>query len=145
MKQFVKALDKDSATFKYLCKIFPQISDAKLREGIFVGPQIRQVMSDTEFDTIMTESEVTAWRSFKLLCTDFLGNHKASNFSDLVENLLTSYRVLGCHMSLKDHFLHALLDFFHPTSVMSATSMANGSIRKSLKWKNATKESGIRQ
>ena len=112
MKQFVKALDKDSATFKYLCKIFPQISDAKLREGIFVGPQIRQVMSDSEFDTIMTESEVTAWRSFKLLCTDFLGNHKASNFSDLVENLLTSYRVLGCRMSLKVHFLHAHLDFF---------------------------------
>ena len=73
MKQFVKALDKDSATFKYLCKICPQISDAKLREGILVGPQIKQVMSDSELDTIMTESEVSAWRSFKLLCTDFLG------------------------------------------------------------------------
>src|ERR1043165_1620685 len=95
----------------------------KFREGIFVGPQIRQVMSDSEFDTIMTESEVSACRSFKLLCTDFLGNRKVSNFSDLVENLLTNYRVLGCRMSLKVHFLHAHLDFIHPTSVMSATSM----------------------
>src|ERR1043165_3628747 len=86
----------------------------KLREGIFVGPQFRQVMSDSEFDPIMTESEVSAWRSFKLLCTDFLGNRKASNFGDLVENLLTSYRVLGYHMSLKVHFLHTHLDFFHP-------------------------------
>src|ERR1043165_9813102 len=117
----------------------------KFRESIFVGPQIRQVMSNSEFDTIMTESEVSAWRSFKFLCTDFLGNRKASKFSNLVENLLTSYRVLGCRMSLKVHFLHVHLDFFHPTSVISETSMANVSIRKSLKWKNATKESGIRQ
>ena len=100
-------------------------------------------MSDSEFDIIITESEVSAWRSFKLLCTDW-EIAKLVN-SATVENLLTSYRVLECRMSLKVHFLHAHLNFFHPTSVMSATSMANVSIRKSLKWKNATKDSGICQ
>jgi hypothetical protein len=41
MKNFVKAMDKNSAGFIYLKHIFPMISDAKIKEEIFVGPQIR--------------------------------------------------------------------------------------------------------
>ena len=39
IKQFVKALNKDSKCFKYVCQSFPQLSEAKLKEGIFVGPK----------------------------------------------------------------------------------------------------------
>ena len=49
MKNFVKALDKDGKAFQYLCTKFPKISDAKIKEGIFVGPQIREVLRGTEF------------------------------------------------------------------------------------------------
>ncbi|GFW51248.1 uncharacterized protein TNCV_3595301 [Trichonephila clavipes] len=46
MKQFVKALDKEGKCFKYLCEQFPGLSDAKLKEGIFVGPDIRKLLKD---------------------------------------------------------------------------------------------------
>jgi len=42
----------------------------------------------------------------------FLGNRRAQNYEELVNNLLQSYRKLGSYMSLKIHFLHLHLDFF---------------------------------
>ena len=36
MKQFVKALPKERPCFKYLTVKFPGLSDAKLKEGIFI-------------------------------------------------------------------------------------------------------------
>ena len=41
MKQFVKALPKDGPCFIYLCDKFKHLSKAKIKEGIFVGPEIR--------------------------------------------------------------------------------------------------------
>ena len=49
MKQFVKALPKEGETFKYLCGEFLGLSEAKLKEGIFVGPDIRKLMRDPYF------------------------------------------------------------------------------------------------
>ena len=46
MKQFVKALNKDGDCFAYLGMKFPGMSDAKLKEGIFDGPQIRTLFAD---------------------------------------------------------------------------------------------------
>ena len=57
MKQFVKALNKDGKCFKYIRKKFVHLSDGKLKEEIFVGPQIRQLMRDEEFDKTMTSVE----------------------------------------------------------------------------------------
>jgi hypothetical protein len=51
VKQFVKALPKKGECFKYLCKKFPGLSDAKLKEGIFVGPDIWKLLSDDLFET----------------------------------------------------------------------------------------------
>ena len=42
----------------------------------------------------------------------FLGNLKASNFTELVQELMDSCEQLGCNMSLKMHFLFSQLDFF---------------------------------
>jgi hypothetical protein len=41
-----------------------------------------------------------------------LGNHKAANYQDVVQDLLTSYKAMGCNMSLKIHFLELHMDFF---------------------------------
>ena len=43
MKQFVKALNQESDAFKYLPAFFPKLSDAKIKGGIFVGPQIEDL------------------------------------------------------------------------------------------------------
>jgi hypothetical protein len=42
----------------------------------------------------------------------FLGNFKASNYRDIVGELLNSYKDMGCNMSLKMHFLDSHLYFF---------------------------------
>ena len=51
------------------------------------------------------------WDSFVQLSKNFLGNHKAENYKDLVGNLLQYYYRLGCNMPLKLHFLHSHLNF----------------------------------
>lgn len=113
MKNFVKAMGKvNSRGFQYLAEKFPKLSDAKVKEGIFVGPQIREVLKDSKFEDTLTRLELKAWQAFKWLCENFLGNFKSPAYRDGVENLLDAYGKMGCRMSLKMHFLHSHLDFF---------------------------------
>lgn len=112
MKQFVKALNPQGRCFKYLVDKFPQISDAKLKAGIFVGPQIRELMRDNAFKAKMTAVEKAAWTSFQSVVEGFLGNHKAPDYSARITNLVKSYKNLGCRMSVKLHFLHSHLSYF---------------------------------
>jgi len=112
MKNFLKGMDKTRCGFQYVRNKFPNVSDAKIKEGIFIGPQIRQLMQDKQFDEDLNETERNAWLSFKRICKDFLGNHKAANYQDVVQDLLTLYKAMGCNMSLKIHFLESHLDFF---------------------------------
>jgi hypothetical protein len=41
-----------------------------------------------------------------------LGNRKAENYHEIVSDLLTAYKPMGCNMSLKVHFLDSHLDLF---------------------------------
>lgn len=107
MKQFVKAIPKDGDCFKYLCKKFPGLSEAKLKEGIFVGPDIRKLMKDKEFETSMTTREKEACVAFKDVVSKFLGNYKDPDYKPIVMNMLQI-----CSMSVKIHFLHSHVDFF---------------------------------
>ena len=74
MKQFVKALNKDGDCFKYISSKFSFLSEAKLKEGIFVGPNIRSLMKDEIFENVMTQEERMAWTGFKNVVDNFLGN-----------------------------------------------------------------------
>jgi hypothetical protein len=112
IKQLVKALDKESAAFKYLIKKFPALSEAKIKEGVFVGPDIRQLLNDDDFQQTLDIRQLAAWKAFRSICTDFLGNHRSPNYMDIVRELLQSYEALGCNMSLKVHFLMSHMDFF---------------------------------
>jgi hypothetical protein len=42
----------------------------------------------------------------------FLGNDKAENYHEIVSDLFTAYKPMGCNMSLKVYFLGSHLDFF---------------------------------
>ena len=112
MKNFVKAMNKDGDGFKYLRQVFPQLSDAKLKEGIFIGPQIRKLLDDVNFTEKLTRQELRAWNSFVSIVRGFLGNTMDANYQQLVDELLDSYKSLGARMSLKIHFLHSHLSFF---------------------------------
>jgi len=112
MKNFVKGMDNTSRGFEYVRNKFPNVSDAKMKEGICIGPQIRGLTQDKQFDKTLNETERNAWLSFKRICKDFLGNHKAANYQDVLQDLLTSYKAMGCNRSLKIHFLDSHLDIF---------------------------------
>ena len=92
----------------------PAFRIAKIKEGIFVGPQIREIFKDQNFDSILQGIEKEAWESFRAVVHSFLGNRRCENYHELVNNLLQKYQQMGCNMSLKIHFLHSHLDFFPP-------------------------------
>lgn len=112
MKNFVKAMNKEGSAFQYLKTKFPRLSDAKIKEGIFIGPQIRELMKDSHFDSVLRGKEKVAWESFKNVVKNFLGNQKSMDYKELVQLLINAYEGMGCNMSLKIHFLHSHLDFF---------------------------------
>jgi len=113
IKNFVKAMDTKGTGFLYPKEKFGNVlSDAKLKAGVFVGPQIRQLISDPVFPTKLSRLELKAWQSFVKVVNNFLGNYRADNNTHLVENMLKAYEKMGCQMSLKMHFLHSHLDFF---------------------------------
>ena len=111
-ENFVKGMDKTGCGFEYVRNKLPNVNDAKIKEGIFIEPQIRKLMQGIHFDENLNETERNAWLSFKRICKDFLGNHKAANYQDVVQDLLTSYKAMGCNMSLKIQFLESHLYFF---------------------------------
>jgi hypothetical protein len=57
IKISVKAMDKESEGFGYLRQKFPKLSEAKMKEGIFVGPQIKKLFNDQDFSTNLKSTE----------------------------------------------------------------------------------------
>ncbi|ESO03183.1 hypothetical protein HELRODRAFT_174081 [Helobdella robusta] len=112
MKNFVKALDNTSDAFTYLRSMFPRISDAKIKERIFVGPQIRKVIGDKHFQDMLNGKDLEAWAAFKSLVVNFLGNNKSNNCKEIVEQCINAFQKMGCNMSLKIHLLDSYIDFF---------------------------------
>lgn len=112
VKQFVKALNKDGESFKHLFVLFPKLSKAKIEGGIFIGPDVRKMFNSEEFEQKMTSIERNAWKSFREVVDNFLGNKKSPQYKVIVGKLLECYKKLGCRMSLKLHFLHSHLSFF---------------------------------
>ena len=78
MKNFVKALDTEA--FQYLVSEFPEISDGKLKAGIFVRPQIRRLLMDSVFATKLVTVEMQAWEEFRKVVDGFLGNKKSPTY-----------------------------------------------------------------
>jgi len=143
MKNFVKAMNQEEAAFTYLWEKFPRLSEAKLKEGVFIGPQIRDIIKDEYFDKLLQGDEKAGWNSFKFVVKVFLGNRRVQNYEELVNNLLQSYQKLGCNTSLKIHFLHLHLDFFPQRIVVQwVINTENVSIKTFLQWSRDMKGNG---
>jgi hypothetical protein len=112
MKNFVKAMDQTGSAFKNLAEKFPQLSEVKIKEGVFVGPQIHKLFSDDTFNSLFQGDEKKAWDAFRLVSPNFLGNIRAENYKELIEDMLSLYHKLGCNMSLNILMLHSHLNFF---------------------------------
>jgi len=118
------------------------MSDAKIKEGTFIGPQIRELMQDKQFDEDLNETERNAWLSFKRICKDLLGNHKTANYQVVVQDLLTSHKAMGCNMILKIHFLESHLDSPQKISAKSMTNTVKDFTKTLYSRKSGTKASG---
>ena len=79
--------------------------------GIFNGPQIRRLLKVPTFVNSMKTEKRSAWMSFAEVVSNFLGNYKAENYCDLVQQILSSFQALECNMSVKLHFLHSHLSY----------------------------------
>lgn len=112
IKLFVNRLDPEGEAFRFIQNMFPKLSVAKVKAGVFVGPQVKRLINSEIFPTKLTQFERTAWASFVDVVRGFLGNHKVENYREIVENLVDAYRRMGCRMSLKLHVLHAHLQHF---------------------------------
>jgi len=135
-------MNQEEAAFTYLREKFPRLSEAKLKEGIFIGPQIWDLIKEEYSNKLLQGDKKVVWDSFKFVVKGFLGNRRAQNYEELVNNLLQSYQKLGCNMSLKIHFLHSHLDFFQRIVVQWMMNTENVSIKTFLQWRRDIKGNG---
>ena len=68
--------------------LFPSLSAAKLKKGIFVGPQTREMLKDTDFEEFLNLKKLRAWEAFKSVCSGFLGNTRVQDYQACIEKLL---------------------------------------------------------
>ena len=74
IKNFVKGIvkhNRGSEGSVYLKSKFPGISDAKIKEGVFIGPEIRDLINDIHFDLTLNTLERAAWVAFKDVVAGF--------------------------------------------------------------------------
>jgi hypothetical protein len=130
VKNFVKAMDHNG-TFLYQGQKFHLLSNAKIREGVYTGPDTRSLLRDDVFERIISGGEHRARHAFREVFTGFLGNRRADNYKNLVEELLSSYQKLGCNMSVQIRFLSFHLDFF-PENCGSASDKYDGGFHQDI-------------
>ena len=106
-KNFVKAMDSTGNGILYLRQKFPSKNEAKVKAGVFIGPEIRKLMGDKKFDANLNLKEKAEWDQFCLIVKNFLGNYKSPICVQMVTNFLQAYQEFGARMLLKILFLHS--------------------------------------
>lgn len=106
-KQFLKALNKGSACFKYSRKNFPHLSAVKVKKSVFVGPQVKPFTKDPHFLITTKDVEKKHGSLSPKLYLIFLEMQKIRIIKTLQKTCLFFYQALGCLMSLKVQILHA--------------------------------------
>jgi len=123
MKNLVKCTDKTGLGFQCMRNQFPNVSDAKIEEVIFIGPQIRELMQDKQFDQGVNETERNAWLSFNRICNDFLRYHKKSELSRCCAGPVDFVQSYGMQYEFESPLSGVTLGFFCQN--ISAKSVTN--------------------
>ena len=77
-------MDKDGAAFKYLQNLFAKLSEAKVKGGVFIGPQVKFILKSDEFLETLSAVEKDAWICFAAVVQGFLGNNKDGRICRMV-------------------------------------------------------------
>jgi hypothetical protein len=107
------------AVFGYLRQKFPNISDAKMKQWVFISHKLNNYLNDQDFSTKLNSTERRVQKATENTCRNFLGNKKEENYSANVQEPISSHSSKGCNMSSK---LHCTQSDFFPEN-MGATSI----------------------
>lgn len=80
--------------------------------GVFNGPDIKKMLKSQKFFTLLSPFEREAFQSIKDVVNNFLGNHRAENYQEIIQTMMTNFHRLKINMSPKIHYIHQHLDFF---------------------------------
>jgi len=111
-------------------KYFPNVSEAKTKDGIFVGPQVTKIFEDQDISTKFNSTDGRGWKAFENVCRNFTGNKTAESYSEIVQELISSHSPMGCNMSLKLQFLQSHLDFVPGSFLQDISQTENSSSGK---------------
>ena len=85
------------------------MSYAKIKDGVFVGAHMRELIQDAKFEDQLSEVEDAKWKSLKKKVTTifFWGwgvgggeYHFAKNYCDTVIDTVQPYKAMECNTSL---------------------------------------------
>jgi hypothetical protein len=57
MKSFVKVMNKRVKCFEHMREKFPELIEAQLNDGAFIGQIIREIINDDLHEHLLTETE----------------------------------------------------------------------------------------
>lgn len=63
-KNSVKTMVHDGKGFQYIPQKYQSISESKIKKGIFLGPQIKDLLKDKQFDAVLKGTEKAALEGF---------------------------------------------------------------------------------
>jgi hypothetical protein len=72
--------ESNSTEFVYLEHIFPTINKVKIKEAVFAGIHIREIVKDSSLDDTLSEAEGAAFTEFTAVTTNIYENFKAKNY-----------------------------------------------------------------
>lgn len=109
---FKKIFQKNSAVRNVLHNIFPTLSQAKMKAGVYDGPQIRKIFENKDLPKALKTEEYHAFSCLKEVSENFLGNERAPNYRQLIKDMMKSYEKLDINITIKMHSLICHLDLF---------------------------------
>lgn len=114
IKNYLVALyRRNPETLEFLIVFFKnQLSPAKVTAGGLNGKQCNQLFVNANFLGMLDPLEKRALLGIRDVCQKFLGNERAENFEEIVNEMLDAFKEMQVRMSVKNHFLHNHLDFF---------------------------------
>jgi len=75
-----------------------------MKEGLFIGTQIRDIITDEYFEKLPQGDEKATWDSLKFVVKVFVGNRRAQNHEELVNYLLQSLTEIKMQHVTKNTF-----------------------------------------
>ena len=82
-------MNTNKPAFVYLRTKFPRLSEAKIKEGIFVGRQIKDIFKVPKPETLLNHDKKQVWDSILQVCINFFGKVRSEYYKDLVNGFIS--------------------------------------------------------